>query len=168
MNPTLKTISKEGIPEALSKAERYRLLNEPGEAESICRDVMAVEPDHQGALRLLGLALTDQFVGGAADRHVEAESIFEGLRDPYEKLYYAGIVHERRAKALLTAGARPHTVTVLFEEAMTCFDKAEQIRPEGNDDAILRWNRCVRLLQQHASDWHQEPEAFDATDSPPV
>jgi len=70
MNTTLKTISKEGIPEALSKAERYRLLNEPGEAESICRDVMAVEPDHQGALRLLGLALTDQFVGGAADRHV--------------------------------------------------------------------------------------------------
>src|SRR6185295_12242360 len=106
--------------------------------------------------------------GGAADRHVEAESIFERLRDPYEKLYYAGIVHERRAKALLTAGARPHTVTVLFEEAMTCFDKAEQIRPEGNDDAILRWNRCVRLLQQHASDWHQVSEAFDATDSPPV
>jgi len=59
-------------------------------------------------------------------------------------------------------------VTVLFEEAMTCFESAEKIRPEGNDDAILRWNRCVRLLQQHASDWHQEPEAFDATDSPPV
>ena len=168
MNPSLKTISKEGIPEALSKAERYRLLNEPGEAESICRDVMAVEPEHQGALRLLGLALTDQFVGGAADRHVEAESVFERLRDPYEKIYYAGIVQERRAKALLTAGARPHTVTVLFEDAMACFEKAEQIRPKGNDAAILRWNRCVRLLQQHATDWHQEPEAFEATDSPPV
>ena len=168
MNPTLKTISKEGIPEALSKAERYRLLNEPGEAESICRDVMAVEPEHQGALRLLGLALTDQFVGGAADRHPEAESIFESLRDPYEKLYYAGIVHERRAKALLHAGARPHTVTVLFEEAMTCFESAEKIRPKGNDAAILRWNRCVRLLQQRAGEWREELASFDAIDSPPV
>jgi hypothetical protein len=107
MNPSLKTISKEGIPEALSKAERYRLLNEPGEAESICRDVMAVEPDHQGALRLLGLALTDQFVGGAADRHVEAEGVFERLRDPYEKLYYAGIVHERRDPPLEPLRASP-------------------------------------------------------------
>ena len=168
MNIVLKTISREGIPEALAKAERYRLLNEPGEAESICRDVLAVEADHQGALRLLGLALTDQFVGGAADRHPEAESVFKRLRDPYEKLYYAGIVHERRAKALLSAGARPHTLAVLFEEAMSCFDKAEAIRPEGNDAAILRWNRCVRLLHQHASDWQQEPEAFDPTDSPPV
>jgi tetratricopeptide (TPR) repeat protein len=168
MNLTLKTISKEGIPEALSKAERYRLLNEPGEAESICRDVLAVLPDHPAALRLLGLALTDQFVGGAADRHPEAESVFQSLRDPYERLYYAGIVHERRAKALLRAGARPHTVTVLFEEAMNCFEKAEKIRPEGNDDAILRWNRCVRLLQQHASEWREDLEAFDAGDSPPV
>ena len=92
---------------------------------------MAVEPDHQGALRLLGLALTDQFVGGAADRHIEAENVFERLRDPYEKLYYAGIVHERRAKALLTAGARPHTVTVLFEEAMTCFEKPSRSAPKA-------------------------------------
>ncbi len=168
MNAILKTISKEGVPEALSKAERYRLLNEPGEAESICRDVLAVLPDHPAALRLLGLALTDQFVGGAADRHSEAESAFQSLRDPYERLYYAGIVHERRAKALLRAGARPHTVAVLFEEAMSCFEKAEQIRPEGNDDAILRWNRCVRLLQQRADEWREELASFDATDGPPV
>ena len=158
MNPTLKMISKEGIPEALSKAERYRLLNEPGEAESICRDVLAVLPDHQAALRLLGLALTDQFVGGAADRHPEAEGVFQSLHDPYERLYYAGIVHERRAKALLCAGARPHTVAVLFEEAMSCFEKAEQIRPEGNDDAILRWNGCARIVMSNKL----EPREMDA------
>ena len=168
MNHSLKVISKQGIPEALAKAERYRLLNEPGEAESICRDVLAVEPDDPAALRLLGLAVTDQFTGGASDRYAEAESIFGGLKDPYERLYYTGLVHERRAKALLSAGARPHTVIVLFEEAMACFEHAEKIRPEGNDDAILRWNRCVRLLQQHASDRHEELEAFDASDSPPV
>jgi hypothetical protein len=165
----LKSISKAGIHEALSKAELYRFLNEPGETESICRDILAVEPDHQKALRLEALAITDQFTGGAGDRHAEAESVFQSLKDPYERLYYTGLVHERRAKALLRSGARPHTVVVLFEEAMSCFEHAEKIRPEGNDDAILRWNRCVRLLKSRAdSDWQREIEAFDASDSPPV
>ena len=36
--PELKQLHKEAIPSALEKAERYRLLNEPGEAESICHD----------------------------------------------------------------------------------------------------------------------------------
>jgi hypothetical protein len=169
MELKLKSISRAGIPEALSKAERYRFLNEPGETESICRDILAVEPDHQKAQRALGLAITDQFTGGAADRYAEAESIFQSLRDAYERLYYTGLVHERRAKALLRSGARPHTVVVLFEEAMTCFEHAEKIRPEGNDDAILRWNRCVRLLQSRpASEWQREIEDFDVSDSPPV
>ncbi len=167
MNFKLKSISKAGIPEAISKAELYRNLNEPGEAESICRDVLAVEPDNQDALRLLGLAITDRFAGGAADRHAEAESIFQQLRDPYKRLYYTGIVHERRAKALLHAGALPHTVVVLFEEAMTCFEHAEKIRPAGNDDAILRWNRCARLLEQHAPDAREEAEVLEPSDSPP-
>jgi len=169
MELKLKSISKAGITEAVSKAELYRFLNEPGEAESICRDILAVEPDHQAAMRLLALSITDQFTGGPADRHSEAESIFQSLKDPYERLYYTGIVHERRAKALLRSGARPHTVVILFEEAMTCFEHAEKIRPTGNDDAILRWNRCVRLLQSRsASEWQREIEAFDASDSPPV
>ena len=169
MELKLKSISKAGIAEAVSKAELYRFLNEPGEAESICRDILAVEPDHQVAMRLLALSITDQFSGGPADRHSEAESIFQALKDPYERLYYTGIVHERRAKALLRSGARPHTVVILFEEAMNCFEHAEKIRPSGNDDAILRWNRCVRLLQSRsASEWQREIEAFDASDSPPV
>jgi hypothetical protein len=169
MELKLKSISKAGIAEAVSKAELYRFLNEPGEAESICRDILAVEPDHQVAMRLLALSITDQFTGGPADRHSEAESIFQGLKDPYERLYYIGIVHERRAKALLRSGARPHTVVILFEEAMNCFEHAEKIRPSGNDDAILRWNRCVRLLQSRsAAEWQREIEAFDASDSPPV
>ncbi|HEX7253319.1 MAG TPA: hypothetical protein VF376_10595 [Thermoanaerobaculia bacterium] len=169
MELKLKSISRAGIAEAVSKAELYRFLNEPGEAESICRDILAVEPDHQVAMRLLALSITDQFTGGPADRHSEAESIFQGLKDPYERLYYTGIVHERRAKALLRSGARPHTVVILFEEAMNCFEHAEKIRPSGNDDAILRWNRCVRLLQSRsATEWQREIEAFDASDSPPV
>ena len=144
MELKLKTISKAGIPEAVSKAEVYRSLNEPEEAESICRDILAVDPEHQLALRLLGLAITDEFRGDAHDRHREAENLFQTLVDPYERLYYTGLLHERRAKAQMRAGRSPHPLAPLFEEAMRCFEQAETIRPAGNDDSILRWNRCAR------------------------
>src|SRR6202166_4091849 len=98
MEYKVKRISTAGIAEAISKAELYRSLNEPEEAESICRDILAIDPQHQLAARLLGLALTDQFTGRGSDRYREAEEIFLGLKDPYERLYYAGILHERRAK----------------------------------------------------------------------
>jgi tetratricopeptide (TPR) repeat protein len=155
----LKSISPEGIEAALSKAELYRFLNEPEEAESICEDVLAVQPGHQLALRSLGLALTDQFSGAAADRYADAENAFQQLCDAYERLYYTGLLHERRAKAQLRAGRPPHTLTVLLEEAMRSYEEAERIRPVGNDDAILRWNRCARLLHSRMeSDWHREVE----------
>jgi tetratricopeptide (TPR) repeat protein len=155
----LKTISPEGIDAALAKAELYRFLNEPEEAESICEDVLAVQPGHQLALRTLGLALTDQFSGASSDRYADAENAFQQLSDAYERLYYLGLLHERRAKAQLRAGRPPHTVTVLLEEAMHSYEEAERIRPVGNDDAILRWNRCARLLHSRVdSDWHREVE----------
>jgi tetratricopeptide (TPR) repeat protein len=165
----LKTISKAGIPEAISKTELYRSLNEPEEAESICRDILAVEPEHQLALRLLGLAITDQFSGDAADRHGEAEQLFQRLAERYERLYYTGLLHERRAKAQMRVGRAPHTLAPLFAEAMRCFAEAEMIRPLDNDDALLRWNRCARLLQGHPGFQEEKvSEAFDAFDSSPV
>jgi tetratricopeptide (TPR) repeat protein len=165
----LKTISKAGIPEAISKAELYRSLNEPEEAESICRDVLTVEPEHQLALRLLGLAITDQFSGDSSDRHREAEQLFQKLTAHYERLYYTGLLHERRAKAQMRMGRSPHTLVPLFEEAMRCFAEAEVIHPPDNDDAVLRWNRCARLLQSHPGfQEEKESEAFDAFDSSPV
>src|SRR5260370_15394680 len=133
----LKAISKAGIPEAISKAELYRSLNEPEEAESICRDILTIEPQHQLALRLLGLTLTDQFTGHGSDRYRETEEVFRQLEDPYERLYYAGILHERRAKAQLNAGQPPYSLVALFDHALHCFAEAEKIRPAGNDDAIL-------------------------------
>ena len=171
MEYKLKYISAAGIAVAIAKAEHYRSLNEPEEAESICRDILNIEPKHQLALRLLGLALTDQFAGGASDRYQDAEQTFQQLNDPYERLYYAGILYERRAKAQLNAGLPPHTLLPLFEQALRSFAEAEKIRPAGNDDAILRWNRCVRLLQTaaHVSDvWDQERTPFDAQDTPPT
>jgi tetratricopeptide (TPR) repeat protein len=170
MEYKVKRISTAGIAEAISKAELYRSLNEPEEAESICRDILAIEPQHQLALRLLGLALTDQFTGRGSDRYRETELTFLELEDPYERLYYAGILHERRAKAQLSAGQPPRSLFALFDQALRCFAEAEKIRPAGNDDAILRWNRCVRLLQNPAYEWGELEEqfaSFDAQDAPP-
>jgi tetratricopeptide (TPR) repeat protein len=170
MEYKLKQISTSGIAEAIAKAELYRSLNEPEEAESICRDILVVDPQHQFAWRLLGLALTDQFAGGGADRFREAEEIFQLLTDPYERRYYTGILYERRAKAQIKSGQTPPAVMTLFEMALHSFAEAEKIRPAGNDDAILRWNRCVRLLQNLTDGWEGlelEGVVFDAMDTPP-
>ena len=169
MELQLKPISRGGVPAAISKAEVYRYLNEPGEAESICRDILTAEPDNQAALRLLGLAITDQFTGQTSDRYAEAGIAFEKLTDPYKRIYHTGLLHERKAKAQLAAGRLPHTVLPIFEEAMRFFEEAEKIRPPEDDDAILRWNRCARLLQSRiGSEWRKEMQEFDASEGPPV
>jgi hypothetical protein len=170
MKHQLKSISKAGIPEAIAKVELYRYLNEPEEAESICRDILAIDADHQLARRMLGLSITDQFVGDTGDRFGESRALFQELRDPYERFYYTGLLLERRAKAQLRAGSAAHVLLPLFEEALHCFAEAEKIRPAGNDDSILRWNRCVRLLESHP-EFHLEhpgPSGFESSDTPPV
>jgi hypothetical protein len=149
--PELKPLSQEAIPRALEKAERYRLLNEPVEAESICLDVLAADPANQPALIMLLLALTDQFEEAAADALARAQHVLKDLRGEYERAYYSGIVCERRAKALLKrAGPGSGFVAYAsFREALGFYEKAETARPTGNDDAILRWNTCVRILKRH-------------------
>jgi hypothetical protein len=95
--------------------------------------------------------------------------VFNGLTNDYERIYHLGIVHERKAKAQLRAGRLPHIVLPIFEEAMRCFEEAEKIKPPNNDDAILRWNRCVRILQSRiGSEWKKEMQEFDASEGPPV
>ncbi|MBM3838026.1 MAG: hypothetical protein FJ398_08670 [Verrucomicrobia bacterium] len=146
----LKPLSREGIPAALDKAVRYRLLNEPGEAESICRDVLRVEPDNQQALVVLLLALTDRFGEGHAVAVRQAQEVSTQLRSEYERLYYAGIICERRAKAQLhlSVPGAGHDAYEWLCEAMDWYEKAEAVRPEGNDDALLRWNACARIIMQ--------------------
>jgi hypothetical protein len=148
-----KPISRDAIPAALAKAERYRLLNEPGEAESICLDVLQVEPGNEDALVMLLLALTDQFpTESAASPHTagRAEDVLKRLGDPYDREYYAGIIRERRAKAVLHRDSFHSSATAVawLHEAMECFARADAIKPAHNDDAVLRWNACARLLQR--------------------
>src|SRR5215470_1113080 len=139
----LKRILPSGVEAALQKADRYRALNQPAEAESICRDVLAVDADSQLALRTLGLALTDQLEPSSGARFAEATTVFARLRDPYERAFYNGLACERQAKAQLVGDLPLASVRPLFDRALADYADAETIRPPGNDDAILRWNSCV-------------------------
>jgi tetratricopeptide (TPR) repeat protein len=159
----LKPLSKETIARALEKAERYRLLNEPADAESICLDVLRVDPENQQALVMLLLALTDQFAEGLAGAFSEARSVLPRLRDEYARTYYAGIIHERRAKSQLRLGGpgSGYVAYDAFHEAMGWFEKAERLRPPGNDDALLRWNACARILQRNPHVTESPQERFE-------
>jgi len=157
----LKLLSHEGVPGALAKAERYRLLNQPWEAECIYRDVLQVDPDNQDATIGLVLSLTDQFDSGSTAILPRAREALHGLRDEYQRAYHAGIICERRARALLH-GARPGSAAMAHElllEAKALYEQAEALRPPGNDDVLLRWNACARLLMRH-------PQAVAVTSEP--
>lgn len=149
----LKPISKDAIPRALEKAERYRLLNEPKEAESICLDILQVDAENQQALITLLLALTDQFEATSPQSGLRARAreILPKLGAEYERAYYAGIIHERKARSQLNSGFLGASSLAYegFREAMAWYEKAESIRPPGNDDAALRWNCCARAIMEH-------------------
>ena len=146
----LKTLSEEAIPAALEKAERYRLLNEPAEAESICLDVLKVSPENQQALVILLLAVSDRFSKGYGVSDTQAKELLGRLRGEYDRAYYGGLLAERRAKMKLTQGGHGSAWAYdLFREAMECYEQAEAIRPPGNDDALLRWNTCARIIEKN-------------------
>jgi len=145
----LKTISIESIPEALAKVERYRLLNEPLLAESICLDILAIAPDHQQALIFLLLARTDQFHTNVNAK--AAQELLPQIKGEYEQAYYAGIVWERLGHARLRQGGPGSGVSVYhsLREAMENYERAMKFAPSANDDAILRWNTCARMIMEN-------------------
>jgi hypothetical protein len=145
----LKALHVDAIPEALRKAERYRLLNEPEQAESICRDVLRAKPGHQEALVVLILAITDQFASDSRSPDPrKAWEFLDQLAGEYPRAYYTGLVHERNARAVLARGKAASFAYAGFREAMRWYEKAEELRPPGVDDPILRWNACVRTLRR--------------------
>ncbi len=156
----LQPISVASIPKALERVERYRLLNEPELAESICLDILEVDTDNQDALVMLILALTDQF--GMSDASPNLSRVGDHvsrLTDEYQRSYYSGIIRERRARASLRRGVGRAFGFDAFREAMEWFEKAAAVRPEGNDEALLRWNACVRTIARYKLEPEQvEPE----------
>lgn len=147
----LKSLSKAAIPAALERAKHYRLLNEPAAAESICRDVLRIDAENQEALVNIVLAMSDRFskdytVGGSL-----IQDYLSQITDEYQRAYYTGIVYERRAKATLSRATpgSDSTAYELFRRALEWFENAEAIRPAGNEDAILRWNGCARIIMHN-------------------
>jgi hypothetical protein len=147
----LKRLSTSAIPSALAKAERYRLLNEPDEAQSICEDVLHADPSNADAVRILILALTDSFPHQDGKTVRRAQDLVALLPSEYERAYFGGLVAERRARALLGKGGPGRSLPAgdWLREAMRAFERAEGVKPADNDDALLRWNACVRLFQRH-------------------
>lgn len=162
----LKALSEEAIPAALEKAERYRLLNEPAEAESICADVLKADPENQRAIITLLLAASDRFSKGYGVSDAQVNELLRRLTNEYERAYYAGIMAERRAKAKLAQGTpgSGHWAYDLFRDAMECFEKAEAISPPGNDDALLRWNTCARMIEKNRLEARVEEKGEPAFD----
>jgi hypothetical protein len=159
----LKPLSEEAIPAALEKATCYRYLNEPAEAESICLDILEVEPDNQQALITLILALTDQFERDLSKPFPRAREAVKRLSDDYCRIYYRGIICERRAKVHFERGG-PGSGSLAydwFRQAMDAYEKAIDRRLAGNDDAILRWNACARVVMNHSELVPAEPQTAE-------
>ena len=146
----LKPLSKEGIDGSLEKAEHYRLLNQPHLAESICLDILLVSPDNQKASTILLLALTDQF-DSSSSKARQAVNIAKSLKDEYSRIYYSGIIAERRGAVALKSRAPGSDFDAYewYREAMEFFEKADAINKQVNNDPILRWNTCARIIMEH-------------------
>src|SRR5579862_440330 len=159
---SLKPITPAGITAALQKAERYRLLNDAVAAESICLDVLDIDADNQEALVSLVLSITDQLDHELTEGVARARKVLPRVTDEYERTYLAGIICERRGKAQLHRGAlgSAEVAADWFRDAMTWYAKAEAMRPAGNDESILRWNTCVRLLGKHEPIGRFDPREY--------
>lgn len=158
----LKPLSPDAVGAALRRAERYRLLNEPTEAESISRDVLRVDPENQDALVILLLALSDQLDHHLVSSFSAAKHLLPRLTDEYARTYYHGLLCERRARAHWRQGGHGcgEVTYSWLHRAMELYEEAEEIRPAGNDDAILRWNACVRSMERHREIRPTEGERF--------
>lgn len=147
----LKPIDHSYLDKALEKAERYRLLNWPEEAESICLDILAADPENQDATGVLVLALSDQFlVQSRAPRVNQAMQWVAKVRDEYRRTYLTGIIHEREGRAHLARGIHGPSAYAAFRDAMIWYEKAEALEPAGIQEAVLRYNSCVRTIEREA------------------
>jgi hypothetical protein len=148
----LKRISTDAVDRAVDRAEHYRLLNDPEQAESICLDILAVDGGNEPARIALILSLTDQFRRGGGSHGVRRAKEHVGkLSGKYERAYYAGLVAERQGRAHLLRGGMERAFAYEgLHEAMQHYEQADALKPAGVDDAILRWNACVRTIERES------------------
>jgi tetratricopeptide (TPR) repeat protein len=159
MELKLHNIHAGAVSSALEKAQQYRSLLEPEIAESICLDILKIDPDNQQALVTYILALTDQLSQSQSQSQIKAaQRAIDKLLSDYQRFYYAGLLNERRAR-VMTKQTMSHSFAYdYFYEALKAYKKAEAIRPENNDEAILRWNSCIRTIEKEKLKPRQDSE----------
>ena len=148
----LKKLSGEGVVAAIAKAEKYRLLNDPTMAESICLDILVVDPNNEETKIILLLSLTDQFgMNRSSMATKKAKELVKGIEDEFKRIYYSGLIKERLGTAALNSSAmgKEHNAYEWYIEAMELYEEAERLQPSGDNDAILRWNTCARIIMRH-------------------
>lgn len=157
----LKTLSPDAIPAALEKANCYRLLKEPFEVESICLDILHIDPKNREAIILLLLSLTDQFEIEMSESLTKAKEVLEKFKDEYHRIYYWGVICEKMAKAHLKKNLPTSAASAYgwFQKAMEAYDTAIERSVSGNNDAILHWNTCARILINHPEIHQQDDRA---------
>lgn len=147
----LEKIAPASIPAAMERAEHYRLTGESASAESICLDVLEVEPENQQGLILLLLSRTDQFTLGLPGQVERSREILPRLSSAYDRAYYGGIICERQGKYQLRQRGRRSGFVAWewFQHAMEQYQEAKRLRQPANDNPILRWNTCARLIMRN-------------------
>jgi hypothetical protein len=143
-----KKIPIETVDNAMKQAQHYRLLNEPALAESICRDIVAVDEKNGLAWITLLLSLTDQFDVKYTHAVDEAKDALAHLTDEFHKVYYEGILYERWARAQLQKEVPLETIESWTRTAMKLYDQANNLAPKDDPNPLLRWNTCARFLEE--------------------
>lgn len=149
MELTLHDIRISAVGKALEKAVQYRSLLEPEIAESICLDILKIDPENQDVLIVYMLALLDQISRTENQNQIKTiETAIEKLKSQYQRYYYTGLLNERRARHLLTQAMSHSFAYDYFIEALKSYQQAIDRCPEKNDEAILRWNSCIRTVEK--------------------
>ena len=159
----LKSLSPAAIDGALRLAADSRQGGQPQTCESVCLDVLQVEPRNQEALRLLLLSHADRFDADSSQHEMAARDAQSRLTSEFDRAFYGGYILHRLAQAAI-AGGSPSAARVVYEllsGAMASYEDAERVRPDGNEDAILLWNACHRLLQATPHSGPRETQAFE-------
>lgn len=147
----LKPLSTNAIDHAIEKAQRYRLLNQPLQAESICLDVLHTQPDNEQALIELTLALSDQLADGDPGSLDQARQVVQKMNTEYHQAYYSALLSERQALVLLKQRGKRSSLVAFefFNDALAQYEVAMHHKPDGEDESILRWNFCKRMINKH-------------------
>jgi len=156
----LKAIAEGDASQALALAEASRAAGDADVSESICLDLLELEPDNQEALVLLLLARTDQFKRGLPRSVERAREVLPRLSGEYERAYYGGMICERQARYVLgQRGKRSGFVAYdWFRYAMELYEESARLAPEKLE-STFRYNSCVRTIERNR---HCQPDDDDA------